>query len=383
MRQKKHRKPNLPPLSGRSLEDVRCRSMSSHSLQTTVVSPVPRDLWDQEFKADRLAVPYQSPRWFDGLCAGGHFKDASRMYELSDGRRYILPLACHSAGPLRFGAASMPHGWGMGGLISRHEINADVTATVFNDLMRLPLVQIGVRPNPQWAAAWAKSVPRGAVVTRRLAHLIDLAGGFEQVWAKGFSKVTRASVRKAERLGVRVECDTSGRLMPVFDQLLRLSVDRWAAKQNEPRWMAHWRARVRDPFSKFEQIAATMGQACKVWVAWYQDKPAAAIIVLQDGHNAQDIRGAIDREVSSACGANDYIQKLAIEDACQSGCRWYHMGETGDSKSLAYYKMRFGAAPIEYADYLIEKLPISRIDRWARRLIKRAIKFRDTTNEDG
>lgn len=357
--------------------------MITNSLPVAVISPAPRNLWEQEFKADPMAVPYQSPRWFEGLCAGGDYQDASRMYAFADGRRYILPLARRNVGPLHLKAGSMPYGWGMGGLISRHEVTADVTAAVFNDLMRLPVVQIGVRPNPQWAAAWSVSAPRGVVVTRRLAHLIDLAGGFGRVWANGFSKVTRASVRKAERLGVRVECDTSGRLMPVFDHLLRLSVDRWAAKQNEPRWLAQWRARLRDPFSKFQQIAAAMGQACKVWVAWYQDKPAAAIIVLQDGHNAQDIRGAIDRDVTSTCGANDYIQKLAIEDACRSGCRWYHMGETGDSKSLAYYKMRFGAEPIEYADYVIEKLPISRIDLWARSLIKRAIRFRDTNNEDG
>lgn len=342
-----------------------------------VVSPAPRDEWQAHFQADAKAVPYQSPRWFESMLGAGGYKDVSRMYEFSDGRRYILPLACKK-GIASCIASSMPHGWGMGGLLSKHEVTPEVTSAVFDDLAQSKHVKASVRPNPQFASVWANAAPARAVVTPRLAHMIDLAGGFDHVWSKGFSKVTRANVRKAERFGVQVECDTTGKLVPVFDQLLRLSIDRWAEQQHEPRWLAQWRGRRRDPADKFERIAKTMGSACKIWVAWFEGQPAAVIIVLLDGQNAQDIRGAIDKPLSSRSFANDLIQKLAIEDACQAGCRYYHMGESGGSQSLAYYKERFGAEPLEYADYAIEKLPLSKVDRSARSVVKSMIRFKDT-----
>lgn len=346
-----------------------------------VSGSVPPEIWREEFATDAMAVPYQSPLWFDSLRRSGEYGDASRLYEFADGRRYVLPLARKRLAAVLPVAASMPHGWGMGGLISRHPVTAEVAAAVFDDLRRLPYVQIGLRPNPLHAAAWAGAVPRGVVVTERLAHAVDLTGGFPHLWSKRFSKGTRNNVRKAERLGVRVECDSSGRLMPIFHRLLELSIDRWAAQQHEPGWLAQWRGRRRDPLAKFELIARTMGAACKVYVAWYNEEPAAAIIVLQDGVNAQDIRGAMDKRLAAPTCANYLLHSLAIEDACQSGCHFYHMGESGSSQSLAHFKTRFGADALPYAEYTIEKLPVSRMDRLARRMIKRLLRFRDTTNE--
>jgi Acetyltransferase (GNAT) domain len=348
-----------------------------------VSGSVPPEIWRDEFATDAMAVPYQSPLWFDSLRRSGEHADASRLYEFADGRRYVLPLARRRVAMVLPVAASMPHGWGMGGLISKHPVTAEVVAAVFDDLSRLPYLQIGLRPNPLHAAAWAGAVPHGVVVTERLAHAVDLTGGFSHLWSKRFSKDTRTNVRKAERLGVRVECDSSGRLMPIFHRLLELSIDRWAAQQHEPGWLAHWRGRRRDPLAKFELIARAMGAACKVWVAWYNEEPAAAIIVLQDGVNAQDIRGAMDKRLAAPSCANDLLHSLAIEDACRSGCRFYHMGETGNSKSLAHFKTRFGADALPYAEYTIEKLPVSRMDHLARRTVKRLLRFRDTTNETG
>jgi hypothetical protein len=53
------------------------------------------------------------------------------------------------------------------------------------------------------------------------------------------------------------------------------------------------------------------------------------------------------------------------------------MGESGGSSSLAFYKEKFGARPIPYAEYRIERLPLSAADAVLRDLIKRAIGFRD------
>ncbi len=119
-----------------------------------------------------------------------------------------------------------------------------------------------------------------------------------------------------------------------------------------------------------------LGEACRIWVAWHNGQPAAAILVLQ-GSNASYIRGMMDKELAGPTRANYLLHRLAIEEACEAGCRYYDMGESGSSTSLAQFKTRFGARPCPYAEYHIERLPITSLHRHARGAIKRMIGFRD------
>jgi hypothetical protein len=119
-----------------------------------------------------------------------------------------------------------------------------------------------------------------------------------------------------------------------------------------------------------------LGDACRIWVAWLDREPAAAILVLQ-GANVNDARGAMNKELAAPTCANHLIQSLAIEEACSSGCRYYHMGETGPSASLAHYKSSFGAQPYPYAEYRLERLPITSINSRLFGLTKRLIGFKD------
>jgi len=210
----------------------------------------------------------------------------------------------------------------------------------------------------------------------RRAHVLDLGGGFDRVWREQFSKTARRMVRKAEQAGVVIECDTTGRLVPVFYDLHRRSVDRWAEQQREPKWLAHWRANQRDPLGKLEHIARYMGDACRVWVAWQGDHPVATSLVLLNG-NADDMMGAMDKERSAPVQANYLLLRHTIEDACRRGCQWYHLGESGASQGLATFKEHFGAEAYDYEEYRHERLPLSRLDRGLRGVVKRAIGFKD------
>jgi hypothetical protein len=308
----------------------------------------------------------------------GGYKDASRFYEFSGGRQLIMPMVRRTGRPAFLaGESSLPSAWGIGGLLAAGPIQPEEIATVFADLARRPGLWISVRPNPRAGATWAMARPVGVSATPRLAHVLDLEGGFEQVWSKRFNSLTRRNIRKAERSGLVVECDTSGRLVPIFYDLFQKSLDRWADQQHEPHLLAHWRGQQRDPLRKFQLMAKLLGEACQIWVAWLDQQPAAAILVLQDGRNAHYTRGAMDKSLAGPTRANDLLHRLAIETACQAGCRFYHMGETGASESLAQFKSRFGAAAYPYAEYYSERLPISRLDQGLRHIIKRFIGFKD------
>jgi hypothetical protein len=272
--------------------------------------------------------------------------------------------------------ASLPSAWGIGGLVAPGGATDEDVAAVFGELAQRRSLRTSVTPSPLQAGAWAAARPANAVAVERLAHVLDLDGGFGTVWKRQFKGTARTAVRKAQKAGLRVECDASGRLIPVFYELFERSLTRWAAQQHEPTGLALWRGRRRDPMRKFELMAAAVGDACRLWVAWQGSDAVAAILVLQ-GRNAHYTRGVMDKQLAGPTRANYLLHSMAIEDACASGCRAYHMGESGSSASLAQFKSRFGARPYSYAQYHLERVALTRMDRCARGVVKRAIGFRD------
>ncbi len=356
------------------------RLAGSRSYQVT--SPAPREVWRRLLEHDPEALPSQSPDWLDCICTYQGYRDASRLYTLADGQQLLLPVVKRKYVPdFASVQASLPHAWGTGGVLTQQPLGPEELAAVFEDLASQPFLSMGIVPNPRQGKLWRVAQPEGCVSISRRAHVLDLEGGFNHVWQKRFAAKTRNKVRQAERSGLVVECDTSGRLIPVFYELFRRSVDRWAEQQHEPRWLARQRAEKRDPLSKLVHIARHLGEVCRVWVAWRGDRPAAAILVMV-GHNADYMMGAMDKELAAPTNANDLLQKNAIEDACRAGCRFYHMGESGESAGIAAFKERFGARAYPYDEYRLERLPLNRIDRSLRGLVKRAIGFRDVGASD-
>jgi hypothetical protein len=68
---------------------------------------------------------------------------------------------------------------------------------------------------------------------------------------------------------------------------------------------------------------------------------------------------------------------LALEEACASDQRFYHLGESAPGSGLAHYKRRFGAVDLHHSSYRFERLPLTATDRFLRTQVKRLIRFRD------
>jgi hypothetical protein len=338
-----------------------------------------RPAWRELIASSPQAVVSQTPGWMDCITGLGRHRDTTRLYEAADGRHLVLPLAALRATPRALAVeASMPFGWGTGGLLASggRVFPADV-AGVLADLRASGALRVDVRPGPVADPTWRAGVPANARRTAHLTQTVDLEGDFPEVWDHRFSKRVRRNSRKAEKLGLSVEYDDTGRLVPIFDALYRASVDRWAQQQNEPPRLAQWRARRRDPPAKFASVAGRLGPDCRVWVARRDGEPVAAIIVLSHGENATYWRGAMDDDLARGTGANELLHHRAIQDACAAGRRRYHMGDSAPESSLAHFKHGFGAADQAHTAYRLERLPLTAAEHAARRAVKRAISFRD------
>jgi Acetyltransferase (GNAT) domain len=339
-----------------------------------VISPAPRDIWRSVLAEDPAALPEHAPEWMDALCRVGPYADASQLYTFPDGQRFVLPLV-RRTGIAGLGGwlQSYPASWGMGGLIGAGA-DRDVIQAVVADLRTTGSQRIGIRPDPRRFPEWTQTVDRATLIKRR-AHVIDLSGGADAVRRRMHSSA-RQGVRVAERSGVRIEVDRSGELLDQYYGLYLISVDRWAGRQHEPRPLAHWRARRRDPLDKLRTISESMGKAFVITMAFVADQPAYASITLL-GQTAHYTRGSMDIARVGTTRAGDLAQWTAVQLACDEGCTAFHMGESGDSPSLARYKEKFGAQPIDYAEIKLERLPYSRVDQGIRSVAKKALGFRD------
>lgn len=349
--------------------------MLGRQVDTDVVTPAPRAVWESVLVEDPDALPTQQPAWTDAICAAGRGTDVSRLYRASNGRRVVLPMVrWRLGGPIGV-EASMPTHWGFGGVVADGGVTASDVRMVLDDLAARRIVRQGIRPNPRHGRLYAELAPARSVTIARRAHVLDLAGGVDVVW-KGFSDSRRRAVRKAERSGIEVECDATGRLLPEFFELYARSEARWAEQQHEPARLARFRSRFRDTLAKWQQIARHLDGGCRQWVARHDGRPVASIIVLF-GANVHYTRGAMDKELAGPLRANDLLMWQAIQAACAIDAGSFHLGESGGSASLADYKERFGARPFAYPELRLERLPITRADHAARAVVKRAIGFRD------
>lgn len=177
------------------------------------------------------------PLWADMLCASGRFTDATRAYRRPDGTVLVLPLVRRRLppGPLAL-YESWPWGWDAGvdsaGLVAEGPVTADDVTAVAADLAALPAARVRVQAGLADGDAWAGAALPAWIRRSLTHHLVDLPAGGGPGVVEGLSRNHLRKLRKAER-SFDIECDDTGRLLPVFQTLLQRSIDSWA----EQHWL--------------------------------------------------------------------------------------------------------------------------------------------------
>ncbi|QXJ25704.1 GNAT family N-acetyltransferase [Actinomadura graeca] len=307
---------------------------------------MPDRLWrDMIAEAAQDALPSQTPGWRSAVCAQG-WQDATRLYTWPDGARVLLPLARSTDGT-RTQYASWPEGWGVGGVVAAAGVvTADRAEAILGDLAALPADQVYLRPHHASVALWDSLVPPGTRRNPRMLQILDLEGGFEHVWRHRFRGTLRTAVRRAERAGLTIERDGTGRLLPEFDRLFELSLDRWDDQSDEPRGETRRRIRAKNPPTKFTAVADHLGHDCQVWMARHGGQAIAAVVTLYQGPYVVYWQGAMDKERAAPARAAPYLLHLVAEDACARGARALYLGDTYPGTSVTRFKKNFG--PDEY-----------------------------------
>jgi hypothetical protein len=337
-----------------------------------------RPAWVELVDQDESLALSKTPQWVDCICSCDHFSDATLLFRGEDGRRLILPRLRKtgiSSFPGLF--ASPPRHWNLGadasGVLSEGGPPSPAEArALIQEIRQHAGLRTRVVVSRDEARVWASVVPSAIYSIARTAQVLDLRGGFSTVWSKRFTSKVRSNSRKAERRGVVVESDNTGRLIPVFDVLYRSSVDRWAKERGYPLTLMRWLAQRQHPRSKFEALARRLGEQCTVWIAWRQGEPIAGVIILTRGSRVTYWRGAMDKERSRGTGANELLHRCAIETACVAERQSYDFG-LSQTDDLRKFKATFGADEVPVHIYYFERFPIAAAEVKCYQAAKQAI----------
>lgn len=206
--------------------------------------------------------------------------------------------------------------------------------------------------------------------------MIDLSpyvGGGPEACRQGqLSRNLRQQLDRSVRLGVEVEVDTTGRLIPVFYDIYRAWVERSIARSGRPAALERRLALHHEPYRKFAAVAAMLAEACRVFVGWHQGRPVAASIMLVHGQHAVSWRTFSIYELSAPVDANMLTQVIGIEDVLRSGCRYVDLGQSGVKDSLLPFRSSLGASPRSVVDLRIEPAGLTRL-RAARKRAKSVV----------
>ncbi|MFI1912337.1 GNAT family N-acetyltransferase [Nocardia sp. NPDC020380] len=354
-----------------------------------MTSPAPRDVWLRVLSADPTATPSQTPTWLDSVCRSDGWHDASRLYRMPDGRTLILPLVrrplvgASTRGPVPVVQASFPHGWGTGGVLAPGGATAEDIAVVYADLCRNPRLRTMIRPGYAAAYTWARISAEGprqrfrsTYSVPRSTHVLDLSGGFAQVWSHRFTSKARNGIRNAERkavaAGIDIRIGNTPDLVADFYRVYLRWLDQRAQQWRSLRPLAAlWSSA--EPLCRFQTVAAMLGADCRIWVAELDGAPVAANIALFHEYVAVGWRAYGDRAFAGSSRAQELLQCRSIEYACDIGCRTFVMGESGGMNGIRHVKERLGAIEFDGAEYTFQRLPIPRLDGARTALRSRAL----------
>jgi hypothetical protein len=339
------------------------RDMRWSGQPVRVTAPVPTEVWAEVAAADPSTLPFQTPVWRDCLCSGSGWRDASRLYEVRDGRRLVLMMARRAVAPGCVVEASWPAGWGTGGVLAPGGVRPGEAAMICADLRRGRAVSSCLRPGFATASAWPGAAS-GAFLIPRAVHVAHFGGEtFDDYWASRvpvkMQRGMRAARRHHEKAGVVISSGNSPDLVDALYQVYLSWIDWRAGQRRMPAALARWQARRAEPLAKFAAVASALGPDCRIWVAWLEGRPVAATVSLYAGEAAIGWRAFTDRAAPNRLRLFEVLAMEGLRDACETGRRYLEMGESVGRKDLSAIKERLGAQEHAFAEYCFERVPLA------------------------
>lgn len=254
-------------------------------------------------------------------------------------------LPCLATGRLRglfFRLAGMPLE-AYGGLLSNKPLDANLMEGIADSLGRdwmlhtlyMTLLHSAVTAN------WG-----GHKIGTYTAEVLDLSGGYQEVWKHKFDKKQRESIRRAQRSGLELRKARSPEDLDSFYRLYSMTQNRLGSKSAKPKVL-------------LERLLSGPEIMVELWMARKEDRDVAGIVVVNNGKDIVHawLNGS-NKDYWKYC-PNNLLYAMAIEEACRRGFGKFDFMTSGQIKSLEHFKESFGAVPAPVTKYMLQgRLPV-------------------------
>lgn len=229
-----------------------------------------------------------------------------------------------------------------GGILRDHELDGREWDQVFKALSNRHVGTLAVVLTPE------VTVPFHAGFTQEThsAHVIDLSGGWEAVWAC-YDRKARTAARKAALLGVTIRRGEGETDIQAHWEIVSSHFCEWKP----------------DPEPTYEFVRdAARSPASKLYLAEQEGQVVASVLVFAYGKEIFFWQGA-RHPSSKLSGLTNLLYSKVLQDACEEGYERANLGASLGIQKIEFFKDSLGGRKVPYT-------VLKRVHPWLR-LVKR------------
>ncbi|MGE0267279.1 MAG: lipid II:glycine glycyltransferase FemX [Candidatus Omnitrophota bacterium] len=284
--------------------------------------------WDRIWSACDQATFYHSRVWhlIWQEYTGRKIKVEPLLLNLSDGNQVLIPVSCHTvANGLIKRYLSSPAS-SFGGWISDKALTEEHHGVLF-EFMRNQYPFLVLRLNPYYS--FTPKI-KDAFVIQDNTQVLKLDTDFDQVYAR-FSKRHKTYINKAQKQGVVIQPANSDSDWSAFYDMYLETFKRWGDKAS---------SKYKQSF--FESIHQLNSPHARLWMAYFEDRPVAGVIIF---YSKKIVLYGYPASFSQhqSLRATDVLLYDIIKDACARQYQFFDFSPSGWHKGVIEYKERFGS----------------------------------------
>lgn len=284
--------------------------------------------WEEMLRKSENSYFFHTPAWAKILEDTYGYRIATRLYEI-EGNEVLIPMMESKKYRFFYYYGSMPVGYG--GIFSTSDVSSETLKKILKDIVggRHLFFNLLLPPFLSFSIQEDSGI-RQVDSEWNYTHMLSLEKGFEYIWKEKFRKNVKRSVKKAEKSDIEIIKDNTLQSFKEYYKLYVESSKRWGYK-NPPQ-----------PFKFYEKLHKFGSGNIQLRLAIKDDEAIAARLNFYYGSNVF-CWGNVSLTEYQKYYPTDLLHKIAIEDACEAGFKYYNFGASGNLEGVRKFKEGFGA----------------------------------------
>lgn len=295
--------------------------------------------WDGLVGRDRASTFFHTTAWLRAMTVAPGRREPLYLTGRSEGRLVAgLPCAVRSVACLRI-LESMPFGT-FGGPVVSSEAPKDAASLLgqaFSELARRPAV--GAAHVVDYAGRTGSGL-EGFRSVGRTVQVVDLDKSYAEVEA-GFRPSARNKIRKARRAGVTVRRGESESDFLAYHDMLLECARRWGSPPG-----------IGEAF--LLELRRLAGDSVQVLLAEHEGAVIGGDLNFAYGDTVFNW-GNVSRDAARTLAPNNLLHATAMQEGIRDGRKVYNLGSSAGIEGVEHFKASFGAEPIPYRLFTLEK----------------------------